>query len=114
MPYIRRYFGWFAHELQAAGYTLGALYVATFLPAFTSHGNEPDFVLCGAPPHALAWAYEANRTFDTAGKGYITVGDLTAAAERAFAGNATGQAIVAALDRLYPEVADTDPPDATS
>jgi hypothetical protein len=104
LPYVERFFGWFLHAIQEAGGGLGALYTATFLPARIPGSNDPAHVLCqNVGP--LAWAYAANRVFDSAHKGSITVGDMTAAAEGAYAKSATGQAIVAALDALDAQVA---------
>lgn len=53
-----------------------ACYLATFLPALVSHGNEPMFVVC-ARNGPFEFAYNGNYlAFDPHGKGYITVQDL--------------------------------------
>lgn len=59
-----------------------AVYVCTFLPALLSHATEASFVLCGwrGP---FAWAYNANKSFDRDGNGWISVQDLADAAARA-------------------------------
>jgi hypothetical protein len=54
----------------------GACYLATFLPAFMSHADEPDFVLCDNTMVHTTW-YVANRGLDVNGDGRITVQDLT-------------------------------------
>jgi hypothetical protein len=101
MPYVARYFGWFSKAIVAAGGTLASVYVATFLPAGIPHSDDPSYVLCGAQG-PYVFAYGPNKSFDVAHKGTITVGDVTAAAERAFAASHVGQWIVERLDALYP------------
>lgn len=80
---------------QAPLDSVGAIYVCTFLPALLAHANDPSFVLCalGGP---YDWAYVANRGFDAAGKGSITVQDLVDAAERA-SSSARGQELLARI-----------------
>jgi Transglycosylase SLT domain len=101
MPFVARYFGWFAKPIVDAGNTLAAVYAATFLPVGIAHSGDPDFMLCGAQG-PYVFAYAPNKSFDAAHKGYITIGDVVTAAERAFAASSVGQAIVARLDALYP------------
>jgi len=107
MPFVARYFGWFKDQIADAGATLASVYAATFLPIGISHSSDPDFVLCGAQGPYI-FAYAPNKSFDAAHKGYITIGDVVTAAERAFAASAVGQAIVARLDALYP-TSEADP-----
>jgi hypothetical protein len=99
LPYVFRYYRARLSLIVKGGSGVGALYVATFLPALTVHGNEPPFVLCG---HAgpFAFAYAPNIGFDVDRKGWIAVGDMTAAAERAYARCTLAQQVVAALDAL--------------
>ncbi len=52
-------------------------YVRTFLPAEKEHANNPDYVLCGIHgPYKDAYIGN-HQVFDTEGKGFITVQDLT-------------------------------------
>lgn len=83
LEYARKYYAPHAGHLSSSG----ACYTATFLPALTSHGGDPEFVLCGE--HGpYVWAYGPNKmAFDPDGKGYITVGDLTARINRVTSGN---------------------------
>jgi hypothetical protein len=62
--------------------TVARFYTCTFLPALLECADDSGFVLAakGGP---LAWAYDANRSFDHAGKGHITVQDLVDATVRA-------------------------------
>lgn len=87
------------------------LYLATFLPALMQNNasHSPIFVLCGK--HGpLDWAYGPNRSFDQDGKGYITVGDLEKAVERACKGARwTEVAVRIAQARQTPEEPDTEP-----
>jgi hypothetical protein len=99
LPYVERYFGWFAATIAEAGGGLGTLYTATFLPARIPGSNDPTHVLC-SNVGPLSWAYAANRVFDAAHKGSITVGDMIAAAEGAYSRSSVGKSIVAALDAL--------------
>jgi len=80
---------------QTALDSVGAIYVCTFLPALLAHADDPGFVLCavGGP---YEWAYVANKGFDVAGRGSITVQDLVDAAERASSG-ARGQELLARI-----------------
>lgn len=107
LPYIERYFGWFRKQLAGLGGEIGAVYAAMFLPVGISHGADPTYKLCGVEG-PLAWAYSANKAFDTNGKGWITISDLSWAAQHAYERCSTGQAIVAALDRLD-AAPDTEP-----
>ncbi len=66
--------------------SMGACYLATFLPALMSHAGEPTFVLCGQHgPFAFAYAGNAG-AFDPHQKGWITVQDLTDRIERVTTG----------------------------
>jgi hypothetical protein len=62
--------------------SVARFYIATFLPAFLDQGDDPNYVLCGLRG-PLAAAYVANKGFDKANKGTITVHDLELAAYRA-------------------------------
>jgi Transglycosylase SLT domain len=99
LPFVERYYAARKTAILAAGGGVGPLYVATFLPALTSHAGDLTYVLCGAQG-PLAWAYASNKGFDVERLGYITVGMLVDAAERAYARCALAQEIVAALDAL--------------
>jgi hypothetical protein len=101
LPYVYRYFAARKSMLAAAGGGLGALYTATFLPAFTPYAGDIAYTLC-ALNGRLPWAYKANPGFDRANKGYITVGDLVNAAERAFAACPLAQQVAAAVGALEP------------
>lgn len=103
LPYVQRYYAARKAAIDAAGGGVGALYVATFLPALLAHAADSTFVLCGRQG-PFAWAYAANKSFDRDGRGYVTVGDMVAAADRAFAASETGLAIVARLDALFPQL----------
>jgi hypothetical protein len=65
------------------------IYQATFLPATLSLGSDPSTVICdpSADPPLNPTAYEPNKGFDTDKKGYITVGDLQNAIDRATTGS---------------------------
>jgi len=59
----------------------GVLYFANAAPAHMSRGTTPDTVVYDSRPDSPTYDgssanYDGNRGFDTAGKGYITVGDL--------------------------------------
>lgn len=56
----------------------GAVYVATFAPAFLGHSGEPNFPLYSSPSEN----YRANRGLDVGGKGYISVDDMRLALQR--------------------------------
>lgn len=72
LHWAEKYYGPHRGQLVSAG----AVYLATFLPAFMPRSNEPLFVLCSATLHP-EW-YRPNRAaFDPRGRGYITVGDLS-------------------------------------
>jgi len=72
LVWVERYYRPHAGLLTSAG----AVYLATFLPAYMTHAGDPTFVLCGKRgPHA-EW-YAANRTLDANGDGFIVVQDLT-------------------------------------
>jgi hypothetical protein len=68
---------------------VAGFYAFTFLPAMAHLHDNPLAVLCGeAGP--FSWAYEANKSFDVAAKGYITPKDLTDAADREYGPRAQG------------------------
>ena len=82
IPYVERYFAARKAALDAAGGGMGAIYTAMFLPAFIAKAGDMTYQLC-ADVGTLSWAYAANRSFDTQRKGFVTVGDLVNAAEKA-------------------------------
>lgn len=115
MHWFEKYFAPHRGKLVSAG----AAYVATFLPALIDHAADPAFVMCGE--HGpLAWAYGPNKGFDVAGKGCITVQDLSDAITRATARMGHRwtdlvDAIRAAQSSVsVSPLADTDPPPCTS
>ncbi len=61
--------------------SIGALYVATFLPVLTKHSGNRDFVLT-AKNGPLGWAYAPNAVFDANRDYAITVGELEDAVAR--------------------------------
>jgi len=78
IPYVERYFAPYAkHGLDSAG----RVYQAVFLPASLTYASKGSDVVASHAVHPEA--YNANRGFDTAGKGSITVDDLTNATLRA-------------------------------
>ena len=79
--YARRYY--LPHKGKLA--TVGAVYVANFLPAFLSRAHDPDFVLTakGGP---LSWAFAANAGLDANGDLAITVRELEIAVDRSVRG----------------------------
>lgn len=99
---------WFVRQyyLPHRGFlgTVGALYVATFLPALLSHAGDPSFVLT-AKNGPLGWAYSPNAVFDTNGDLAITVGEL----EQAVARNCKGARWDELVARLGGETSNTTP-----
>jgi len=78
LPYVEMYFK--PHVKEGLG-SAARLYQVTFLPATMKDGSTPDTVIC-KKGGKHDFAYEPNKVFDTAKKGYITVGDLQAAIDR--------------------------------
>lgn len=60
--------------------SVSRFYVANFLPALLDHADDPEYDLTSSLSPSV---YEANKGFDTAGKGYITPQDLVDASVRA-------------------------------
>lgn len=81
LPYVRKYF----HPHKGRLVSVGAVYVATFLPALLKHAHDPDFVLT-AKGGRLSWAYEPNKVFDVDKNYAITVRELEDAVHRACRG----------------------------
>lgn len=81
VPYVEAYFAPHKGKLGSPA----ACYLCTFLPALLAHAGDMTFVLCAALG-PLAWAYAANKGFDRAGNGHITVQDLAYAIDRACTG----------------------------
>ena len=78
LPYVERYFRpWAGRGLNSAA----RVYQTTFLPATLVDGSDPATIICQRGGKNSR-AYEPNKVFDTAKKGYITVGDLQAAIDR--------------------------------
>lgn len=104
LSFVRRYYVPYRGDLGS----VGALYVATFLPALIKHASDPSFVLT-AKNGPLGWAYAPNASFDANGDLAITVGELEDAVRR----NCRGPRWSELLVRLVGNApADTDPPDA--
>lgn len=59
------------------------LYMMNFTPAFIRHGGDPDYVIARQGDPKTDWIYQANKYFDPARDGDITVRDLGLAIERA-------------------------------
>lgn len=77
LPYIESYY----RRAAAAGggpacmTGASALYLANAAPAFMAHAASPGYVIY--PPGSAAYA--GNKGLDRAGKGYVTISDLTSA-----------------------------------
>ncbi len=84
LGFVERYYAQFPTGKPWS--SAGRLYQATFLPGTLGPNQGPATVVC-ARGGKLAFAYEANPGFDTAHKGSITVGDLTASTQRAAHGS---------------------------
>jgi hypothetical protein len=110
LPYVERFYVNAIRNNAGGDFSVldgpGAIYVATFAPAFMRHASDPAFPLYSAP----TGAYNANKGFDRDPvKGFITPADL-ARTVAAFDGmtNATGvrwrevKARVAALGEATP------------
>lgn len=102
LDYVERYYTPYARAGLLRG--LGTLYTATFLPALLRGAVNPSFVLCGRDG-PLEWAYRANRGFDVAKKGTITVQDLVVAARAAAERSGQAQRILAEIERQESEPA---------
>lgn len=61
--------------------SIGAIYVANFLPALIDHAGDPAYVLTDRNGR-LPWAYTPNAAFDANRDGRITVGELESAVQR--------------------------------
>jgi hypothetical protein len=104
LPFVERYYSAPARKRWMGG-GIGAAYVGAFLPALMPHALDVTYVLCGITG-PFAWAYSANKSFDTDHKGWITVHDLIAAAERAIVASPVARSILARTDTIP----DTLPP----
>ena len=78
LDWVSKYYG--PHAGSVA--TVARFYLCTFMPALLSHGDDMSYVIC-ALGGVYSWAYAANKGFDAANKGSITVQDLVDAANRA-------------------------------
>jgi hypothetical protein len=98
MPFVDRYFTpYITKGLSPAA----RLYQATFLPATLGLGSDFETIICGQNgPHAFA--YGPNIGFDRERKGFITIGDLQDAIDRACTGERWNE-ILARLDGTFVE-----------
>lgn len=71
LPWALRYYTPYRGKLVS----IGAIYVANFLPALIDHAADPSFVLT-AMNGVLPWAYQPNVAFDANHDARITVGEL--------------------------------------
>lgn len=83
LQYVEAYFGQWAKTGKP--WNSARLYQATFLPATLTRGSSAATVLAARGGY-LGWAFEANKGFDRNGDGVITVGELSAAIDRAAKG----------------------------
>lgn len=89
-------------------------YLATFMPALLAikESRSPAFIICGsAGPFRIA--YYANKVFDRDNKGFVTVGDLGAAIERAAVGFRWNEIVIRmakAMDEATEPEMNTHPP----
>jgi hypothetical protein len=90
--------------------TVARFYLCTFLPALLSCGDDMSHAIA-AKGGTLSGAYDANPVFDHDHKGWITVGDLVAAAARA-TGPRTRE-LMARVVAIKAARADTDPAPGT-
>lgn len=80
MPWLRRYYMPYKGRLGS----VAACYLATFMPAYLDHAQEPGFVL--ASKSLRGFIYNANRGFDANGDNAISVSELSLACQRAARG----------------------------
>jgi len=81
LDYVEKFFAnWRAAGVIPPNPSLWRVYMATFLPAFAHHADEPDFVLAAAdsPIKKLKKIYIANAAADRNKDGEITVGEAMA------------------------------------
>jgi len=79
LPFVRRYFQPHAGKLT----NRVAWYMATFLPAYLAHADEPDYVLATKGAAGFSGAvYTANAGFDADDDHVIVVNELDLAIER--------------------------------
>jgi hypothetical protein len=100
MPYVDQYFTpYIAKGLSPAA----RLYQATFLPATLDLGADLGTIICGQNG-PYAFAYGPNIGFDSERKGFITIGDLQAAIDRACVGERWNE-ILARLNGTFVDTA---------
>ena len=90
--------------------SVGAIYVANFLPALLEHAGDPSYVMT-AKNGVRSWAFLPNQAFDANGDMQITVGELESAVQR----NARGprwEELAARLASAQKGDAPLAPPDA--
>lgn len=79
LPYVRQYY--IPHRGKLT--SVSAWYMATFLPAYLSHADEPDYVLAQKDAGGFSGAvYRANSGFDADGDLAIQVRELEQAVNR--------------------------------
>lgn len=87
VPFVKAYFAPHASNINSAA----LCYVTVFTPANTASAarNGAGYILTSNTEHGgkFASAYDNNKVFDTAKKGYITVQDLSDAIARTTKGN---------------------------
>jgi len=77
LDYVEKYYAPFKGKLGS----IAALYVATFLPAYTAKASDPTYVLTEKNGR-LGWAYSPNVAFDANRDARITVQELEDAVKR--------------------------------
>ena len=106
LPWIYRYYLPYKGKLVS----VGAIYVANFLPALLEHAGDPGYVMT-AKNGVRSWAFMPNASFDANGDLQITVGELESAVQR----NARGprwEELAARLASAQTGDAPLAPPDA--
>lgn len=75
LPIVERYFRSLAWVAKGHGFDSAAqVYEANFAPGYLFKGSDPGTILYTKGKDGAS--YELNKGFDSAGKGYITLGDL--------------------------------------
>ena len=77
LPWALRYYSPYKGKLVS----VGAIYVANFLPALIDHAGDPNYVMA-AKNGVRSWAFMPNAAFDANGDMQITVGELEDAVHR--------------------------------
>jgi len=106
IPWALRYYSPYKGKLGS----VGAIYVANFMPALLDHAGDPSYVMT-AKNGVRSWAFLPNASFDANGDLQITVGELEDAVHR----NAKGprwEELAARLASAQKGDAPLAPPDA--